>query len=112
MKFFNLPKKIWVPTLVVCAIILAFVIIFPIVYCVALKVDLKINASQVGQTQQINVEWDTSKPVDKITISVYHGGDLVSQKTTTKYYDIAKGNANVDAYYGKMTVEVEIKKNI
>ena len=41
MKFFNLPKKIWVPTLVVCAVILAFVIIFPIVYCVALKVDLK-----------------------------------------------------------------------
>lgn len=112
MKFFNLPKKIWVPTLVVCAVILAFVIIFPIVYCVALKVDLKINASQVEQTQQINVEWDTSKPVDKITISVYHGGDLVSQKTTTKYYDIAKGNANVDAYYGKMTVEVEIKKGI
>ena len=54
MKFFNLPKKIWVPTLVVCAVILAFVIIFPIVYCVALKVDLKINASQVEQTQQMN----------------------------------------------------------
>lgn len=109
---FKLSKKAWISIIVVAALIVAFVIIFPTVYCTALSVDLKIGATQLDESQNLNVTWDTSKTVDKVSVAVYHGKELVSENTMTKFEDVNAGQKTVEAYYGRMTVKVKIKKGI
>ncbi len=108
----TLSKKAWISIIVVCALIVAGLITFAIVYHTALRVDLKAKAAQQGESQTIDVTWDTSKPVDKVTVSVYHGNNLVNEVTMTKFEDVNAGQKAIEAYYGKMSVKVEVKKGI
>ena len=105
-------KKIWIPLVVLGALVVIFAIVFPIIYCCVINVDLKASATQVDDTTNINVQWDTSEPVDRVTIEVKHKGDLVNQQVITDVGDILKGNSNIEAYYGNMDVSVTIKKGI
>lgn len=88
------------------------VVVFLIVYFCALKVDLKVSASQVEQSQNITVKWDTSKPIENVMVSVYHGNDLVSVKYCSKYNEVVAGQTEVEGFYGKMTVKVKIQRGI
>lgn len=111
----NEKKKLsqgWVALIVLASLAVAFAIIFPIIYCTVLKVDLKIEASQVGDSQSILVKWDSSKPVDKVSISVYHGNDLVKKEVLSNFADTYAGQRKIDAFYGKLTVKVKIEKGI
>ena len=110
--FRSLTKKQIIPMAIVLGLIVAFVIVFPTVYCVALKVDLKVNAVQVEDTQQIKVTWDTSEEIDELTLSLYHGNDLISKEILTNSVAANAGEKTVDAFYGKITVKLEIKKGI
>ena len=111
----NEKKKLspgWVALIVLASLAVAFAIVFPIIYCTVLKVDLKIEASQVGDSQSILVKWDSSKPVDKVSISVYHGNDLVKKEVLSSFVDTYAGQRKIDAFYGKLTVKVKIEKGI
>lgn len=108
----NIPKAVWLPLTIIGSVLLAGLIVFVLVYTIAFKVDLKASAEQIGQTQSIIVKWDTSKPVDEITITVKHGNDLITKKYITKYNEIAQGQIEIPVYYGKLTVNVSAKKGI
>lgn len=108
----KLPKSVWLPLTIVGSLLIVGLIVFVLVYTIALKVDLKISANQVEQTQSIVVNWDTSKPVDEVVITVKHGNDLVRKSTLTQYDEIVKGQMTIPVYYGKLTVKVDIKKGI
>ena len=108
----HLSKKVWIPILVVVSILLIAAIIYPIIYFNVLYVDLKISATQVGESAQIDVDWDTSKDVDKVSISVYHGKNLISQTTTENVADLVAGHKVVEGVYGKTKVEVKIQRGV
>lgn len=108
----KLPKKVWLPIAIIGSLLLAGIITFILVYTIALKVDIKASVAQIEKSQAITVKWDTSKPVDEVIITVKHGNDLVEKEYITKYNEIALGETNIPIYYGKLTVEVEIKKGI
>ena len=110
--FRSLTKKQIIPMAIVLGLIVAFVIVFPSVYCVALKVDLKMSAVQVDDTQNIKVTWDTSENIDQMTLSLYHGKDLISEETLTDPTAVNAGEKTVEAFYGKITVKMKIKKGI
>ncbi len=105
-------KKVWIPLVVFLACILAFAIIFPIIYCTVLKVDLNIAATQIEDSQKFKLEWDTSKPIDKMTIKVYHNSDLIRMEETTQLLELISGEKEIDGIYGKLTIKVEAKKGI
>lgn len=106
----KMSKKVWVPLIVLGALVVTFVVIFPIIWCCVVNVDLKISATQIEESQKMIVKWETTKPIDKITITVKHGNDLVSEQTFTDIEFINKEQFEVDAFYGKMTVIVKIHK--
>ena len=108
----QISKKIWIPLTVVGGLVVLFAIIFPIIWCCVINVDLKASAEQIDESQQIRVQWDTSELVDSVTITVKHNGDLVSKEIITDFVTINSGEAVVDAYYGKMNIEVKIQKGI
>lgn len=111
----NEKKKLsrgWIMLIVLASFAVAFAIVFPIIYCTVLEVDLKIEASQIDDSQSILVKWDCSKPVDCVTISVYHGNDLVKKEVLSNFADTYAGKRQIDAFYGKMTVKVKIDKGI
>lgn len=112
MKINFASKKVWIPLVVLAGLVIAFAIIFPSIYCTVLSVNLKMTAAQVEETQKIHVEWDTSEPVDKVDIKVFHDGKLVSEEVTTDAESIMAGETDVDGFYGRMTVKVTIKKGI
>jgi hypothetical protein len=106
------PKWAWICIGVVCALAVVIAIVMPIVYCTVLNVDLEVKAEQVDEDQAIKVSWETSKTIDELTISLYHNGSLVSKTTTTSFADMYAGEKTIDAFYGKMTVRVDIRKGI
>lgn len=106
-------KKIWIPTIVVgSAILLFFAVIFPILWCVVWKIDLKVTAAQVGDKQEIAVNWEASKHVDSVEITVTHGDDVVSRQIITNQQAIEVGGGTVYAYYGRQKVTVKVKSGI
>ena len=104
----TLSKKFWIPVIVVVSVFVIALIISIILWNTAWKIDLKIEANQIAQDQKIEVKWDTSKPINKISIAVKHNGSLVSEKTITDKTELYKGSSEVYAYYGKQKVEVTI----
>ena len=104
----TLSKKIWIPVIAVVSVFVIALIISIILWNTAWKIDLKIEANQIAQDQKIEVKWDTSKPINKISILVKHNGSLVSEKTITDKTELYKGSSEVYAYYGKQKVEVTI----
>lgn len=108
----NLSKKVWIPLCVILACIVVGVVIFVSLYFTVLKVNLKINATQVGEEQKVLVEWDTSKVVDKVSITVSHNGDKVFSVSIYDNSQILKGEYEVPCYYGRQTVKVSINKGV
>ena len=74
------------------------------------EIDFEMSAEQVGETQNIRVAWDTSEYIDQMTISLYHGQDLVRQELLTDPVAVNAGERTVEAFYGKITVKMEIKR--
>lgn len=71
---------------------------------------LSIQASQVQDSQKILVNWETSKTVDSVTISVYHNGDFLKSETLSQYTGAMDGVREIDAMYGNVTVKVKVKR--
>lgn len=105
-------KIIWIPIVSVLAILLILGIILFVNYYKSSKTTLDVSLKQIEQTQDILVEWDTSKPIDKVTITVSHGKDTYYKATFTDTNTIAKGFYTVPSFYGNQKVNVEIKRGI
>ena len=93
-------------------ILILGLLVFLLVYFCALKVDVKATAAQIDQSQAININWDASKQLDSIKVSVYHNNELVNVKYLNKTSQMAANNTEIDGFYGKMTVKVQFKKGI
>ena len=106
--FHGLTEKHVALAIVLCLILAVSIIL--LTACGSYRVELKLNASQVGETQNIKVTWDTSNYVDQITLSLYHGKDLVSKEVITNPVEANAGEKTLEAFYGKITVKLEIKK--
>lgn len=75
-------------------------------------IDVNLSVSQVGQEQSVLVEWETSTNVDQVVINVKDSKNVIKESQTINSPSlIAKGNATVNASYGKQIVEVVVKKN-
>lgn len=74
------------------------------------RVDFEMSATQIDETQNIYVTWDTSDYIDQITISLYHGKELIRQELLTDPVEVNAGERTLEAFYGKITVQVEIRK--
>ena len=74
------------------------------------KTGLNVEASQIGDSQNVIVNWETSKPVDSVTIQVEHGHTVVYSTTLYNPNDILKGSHTVPVYYGRQQVSVIVKK--
>ena len=103
-------KQIVIATTVLCLILLVASILL-LASCDTNKVDLKLGATQIGETQNLKVTWETSEYIDQMTISLYHGKDLVRQELLTDPVAVNAGERTVEAFYGKITVKMEIKKD-
>ena len=108
----KLSKKVWIPLVVLGALVCAFVIVFPILWCCVYKVQAKVSAAQVDDKNQVYVAWDTDKLVDSVEISVYHGKDLVSRETLANSTQLLAGHKKVDAIYGKCRVVVKAHRGM
>ena len=106
-QFHGITEKQLVLVMVLCLFVA--VCIFLLAACDA-KVDFEMNATQIDETQNIKVTWDTSDYIDQMTISLYHGKDLVREELLTDPVAVNAGERTVEAFYGKLTVKVEIKK--
>ena len=73
------------------------------------EIDFEMSAEQIGETQNIKVTWNTAEYIDQMTISLYHGEDLVRQELLTDPVTVNAGERTVEAFYGKITVKMEIK---
>ena len=67
---------------------------------------LSVEAKQIDKTQKINVSWETDKLIDSVTIEVKHGEDIVNKVEIHNPTIILQGNYQIDAFYGKQTVNV------
>lgn len=110
MKNFN--KKLWTPIIIAISILFVTAIVLVSLTFTIWKVDLKMEASQIEDSQNIKVEWDVSKAVNKVEISVAHNGKGVSTIILENANDILKGNYTLPAFYGKQTVSVKVKKGL
>lgn len=107
----KVPIKVWLP-LTLGGVILLGLLVFLLVYFCALKVDVKASAAQIDQSQAININWDASKQLDSIKVSVYHNNKLVNVKYLNKASQMASNKTAIEGFYGKMTVKVQFKKGI
>lgn len=110
MSKFN--KKLWIPIIVISAVLLATAIVLVSLTFTIWKVNLKMQASQVEDTQNIRVEWAVSKAVKEVEINVSHDGDKVTTIVLKNTNDILKGSYDVSAFYGKQKVSVTVKKGL
>lgn len=108
----KIPKAVWIPLVSVGGALLLGLLVFLLVYFCVLKVDVKAFASQVDQTQAIELKWDAPKQFDSVKLSVYHGNDLVNVKYITKASQMSGNKTTIEGYYGKMTVKAQFKKGI
>lgn len=107
----KVPIKVWLP-LTLGGVILLGLLVFLLVYFCALKVDVKASAAQIDQSQAININWNASKQLDSIKVSVYHNNKLVNVKYLNKVSQMASNKTEIEGFYGKMTVKVQFKKGI
>ena len=107
----KVPIKVWLP-LTLGGVILLGLLVFLLVYFCALKVDVKASAAQIDQSQAININWNASKQLDSIKVSVYHNNELVNVKYLNKASQMASNKTAIEGFYGKMTVKVQFKKGI
>lgn len=107
----KVPIKVWLP-LTLGGVILLGLLVFLLVYFCALKVDVKASAAQIDQSQAININWNASKQLDSIKVSVYHNNELVNVKYLNKVSQMASNKTEIEGFYGKMTVKVQFKKGI
>ncbi len=107
----KVPIKVWLP-LTLGGVVLLGLLVFLLVYFCALKVDVKASAAQIDQSQAININWDASKQLDSIKVSVYHNNKLVNVKYLNKASQMASNKTEIEGFYGKMTVKVQFKKGI
>lgn len=110
-KIKKVPIKVWLP-LTLGGVILLGLLVFLLVYFCALKVDVKASAAQIDQSQAININWNASKQLDSIKVSVYHNNELVNVKYLNKVSQMASNKTEIEGFYGKMTVKVQFKKGI
>ena len=104
-------KKLKVCLLIVASIMLATCACLFMSGCkTGASAEFNLNVSQVGQTQKIEVEWNSERHWDRVTLQVYHGKDLVSEKTISSQSEINQGKAELDAFYGKMKVTIKAQK--
>ena len=74
------------------------------------KTKLTVEAQQVGESQNIVVNWKVDKSVDNVTIQVEHEDTVVYSTVLSNANDILKGTYTVPVYYGRQQVSVTIKK--
>ena len=108
----KVPKKVWLPLTLCGGILILGLLVFLLVYFCALKVDIKANAAQIDQSQAININWNASKQLDSIKVSVYHNNKLVNVKYINKVSQMAANKTEIDGFYGKMTVKAQFKRGI
>ncbi len=63
-----------------------------------------VTVSQQEGEQSVLVQWDTSRALDKVEITVTHNGELVSSKIITSSGELSRGGVDIGAFYGKHTV--------
>lgn len=110
-KKIKISPKIWIPLVAVGAVLLILAIVLPSVYFGAYKTDVKVNVSQLGDSQTISLDWESGKKLDKLSVAVYHGDDLVSKKDLSKPEELS-GEIKADVFYGKMRVEISAKRGM
>ena len=108
----KLSKKVWIPLMVVSICLVVGIVLFVSLYFTVCKVDLSINVSQVNEEQKVLVEWDTSKLVDSVNITVSHNGDEIYSITIHDSNIIVAGSYEVPCYYGKQKIKVTIKRGV
>lgn len=65
------------------------------------------KASQVGNGQKISVEWNLTEEVDKVTVDIYHQGELFSSKLIKEdNKKVGNKTEEVDGAYGMLSILV------
>lgn len=93
-------------------IFIVFAISFPIIYNTVLNVDLNVDAKQVEQSQKIELNFQTSKSVDYLEITIKHNKDIVSKEYINDPITLNSGKVEINAIYGKITITIKAKKGI
>ncbi len=105
-------KKVLLITSIVIGIAFLVLLGFQIFNFTTNYFTLDSTIEQVDDAQTINVSWETSKPIDRIEITVKHNGVLYTQITKGDAYTLAKGSLELDVFYGKLDVEVKGYKGL
>ena len=103
----NLYERTYIMKKILSLIIIAFIISLLFVSCRGKqKETASFNFSQIEKEQKIAVSWDSEYTIDKLEITVDHGGRVVS-KTTFEGDILSDQKVEVDAYYGKHVLTVD-----
>lgn len=100
-------NKLLIIVSVITGVLLLGLFVFQIVHFANNYFTIDSKVVQIDDSQTINVSWDTSKPIDRIEITVKHNGELYTQITKDDTYTLAKGDLDIDVFYGRLDVEVK-----
>ena len=76
------------------------------------SVTLSASATQIAESSQASITWDTNKAIEKVQIDIYHHDYLEKTYTFSDAVTLHSNSATIDTHFGKNTIEVTVFRGI